>query len=191
MTALKHMSHRDDVKSSGPQEIEDSLCHSFPHFMHFTRNLFIAYTMLRPGSFCSLKRPWSFFKPRAGCITELSKKYQVFFQFIKTMTIAWGTVAEQGNPKKREQAVGYVINVLFHPVCIMYAMLLHGKNFCTCCNPNPGVLFCQLIDATPKSCYETAQQGLVAAGCRALPKEMERFINTRPWSCQAYIVVPL
>ena len=45
------------------------------------------------------------------------------------MTIAWGTAAEQGNPQKREQAVGYVINVLFHPVCIMYAMLLHGTHF--------------------------------------------------------------
>jgi hypothetical protein len=76
---------------------------------------------------------------------------------MKTMTIAWGTTAEKGNPQKRERAVGYVINVLFHPVRIMYAMLLHGKNSCTCCNPNPRVLFCQIIDSTPKFYYRTEQ----------------------------------
>ncbi len=94
------MSQRDDVKSSGPQEIKDSLCHSFPHFMHFTRNLFITYTTLGLGSFCSLKRPWSFFKPRAGCITELGKKHQAFSKSIKTVTTAFQAAGEKGNPQE-------------------------------------------------------------------------------------------
>jgi hypothetical protein len=44
MTSLKQELHRDDVKSSWLHENEDSFCHSFPHFMHFTRNLFISHT---------------------------------------------------------------------------------------------------------------------------------------------------
>ncbi len=129
MTSLKQMSQRDDVKSSGPQEIKDSLCHSFPHFMHFTRNLFITYTTLGFGPVCSLKRPWGFFKPRAGCITELSKKYQAFSKLIKTVTMAFQAAGEKGIPKKREQADGSVMNTLSYLFCIMYATLLHGTHF--------------------------------------------------------------
>ena len=121
MTSLKQMSQRDDVKSSGPQEIKDSLCHSFPHFMHFTRNLFITYTTLGFGPFCSLKRPWSFFKPRAGCIAELSKKYQAFSKSIKTVIIAFQAAGEKGNPQEeregRRQCHEHFISPLSHYVC--------------------------------------------------------------------------
>jgi hypothetical protein len=46
---------------------------------------------------------------------------------MKTMTIAWGTATEQGNPQKREQAVGYVINLLFHPVALCMPCCCTGK----------------------------------------------------------------
>lgn len=121
MTSLKQVSQRDDVKSSGPQEIKDSLCHSFPHFMHFTRNLFITYTTLGFGSFCSLKRPWSFFKPRAGCITELSKKYQAFSKLIKTVTMAFQAAGEKRNSQEekagRRQCHERFISPFPHYVC--------------------------------------------------------------------------
>jgi hypothetical protein len=44
ITFLKHELHRDDVKTSDPHETEDSFCHSFPHLIHFTRNLSIPCT---------------------------------------------------------------------------------------------------------------------------------------------------
>ena len=46
ITFLKHELHRDDVKTSDPQETEDSFCHSFPHLIHFTHNVFMARTRL-------------------------------------------------------------------------------------------------------------------------------------------------
>ena len=39
MTSLKQGSQRDDVKSSGPQDITESFSHSRPHLIHFTRIL--------------------------------------------------------------------------------------------------------------------------------------------------------
>jgi hypothetical protein len=134
MTSLKQMSQRDDVKSSGPQEIEDSLCHSFPHFMHFTRNLFITYTTLGFGSFCSLKHPWSFFKPRAGCKTELSKKYQTFSKSIKTVTIAFQAAGEKGNPQEeragqRQCHEHFILPLLHvHYVCHVAAWITFSRH---------------------------------------------------------------
>ncbi len=42
MTSLKQSLHREELISSGPQEITDSFCHSLAHFMHSTRNVFMA-----------------------------------------------------------------------------------------------------------------------------------------------------
>lgn len=42
--SLKQLSQSDELTSSGPQEITESLSHSLPHLMHFTRSLFMVYT---------------------------------------------------------------------------------------------------------------------------------------------------
>jgi hypothetical protein len=68
-----------------------------------------------------MKRPWSFFKPRAGCITELSKKYQEFSKSIKTATIAFQAAGEKGNPQEeragRRQCHEHFISPFLHYVC--------------------------------------------------------------------------
>ena len=44
MTLLKQELHSDDVKTSEPQATEDSFSHSFPHLIHFTRNVVMPST---------------------------------------------------------------------------------------------------------------------------------------------------
>ena len=45
ITSTKHGLHNDELISSGPQEIKESFCHSFPHLTHFTRNRFMFHSI--------------------------------------------------------------------------------------------------------------------------------------------------
>jgi hypothetical protein len=74
MASLKQGWHRDDVKSSGPQETDDSFSHSFPHFMHFTRNFFVSSNTLRSGSFYLLILSETFFQVTSGLLKYILKK---------------------------------------------------------------------------------------------------------------------
>jgi hypothetical protein len=49
IASLKQELQRDELISSGPQEILESFCHSLPHLTHFTRNLCIAYPVSGSG----------------------------------------------------------------------------------------------------------------------------------------------
>jgi hypothetical protein len=45
MTSLKQALQRDELISSGPQEISEPFSHSLPHLTHFTRSVLIPYTV--------------------------------------------------------------------------------------------------------------------------------------------------
>jgi hypothetical protein len=48
MTSLKQVVQRDEVKSCGSHEMTVSFSHSFKHLIHFTRNLFVPFTIPIP-----------------------------------------------------------------------------------------------------------------------------------------------
>ncbi len=45
---MKQDVQRDELISLGPHEIVESFDHSFPHLIHLTRNLCIAFTTSKP-----------------------------------------------------------------------------------------------------------------------------------------------
>jgi hypothetical protein len=82
MTSLKQELHRDDVKSLWPHENGDSFFHSFPHFMHFTRN-FISHTT--PAGYIQRETPLRFpCSHEEALIQDFLPKIKHFIVFIKT-----------------------------------------------------------------------------------------------------------
>jgi hypothetical protein len=48
---MKQGAQRDELMSSGPHGMTASFSHSFPHSIHLTRSLFIAWTLLKGSLF--------------------------------------------------------------------------------------------------------------------------------------------